>query len=205
MDAMKILSAGDFHGDRKAAARLAEQAEAENVDLVILCGDLSHADGPVDGIIGPFVAKKKKVLLIPGNHDSFATADFLAELYGVRNIHGYSVQYGDVGIFGCGAATNVGPVSTIPESELYDLLSKGFSRIKDLPKKIMVTHMHPAGGIMEKFSRFVPPSTGVRKAIDSFKPDILLCCHVHEAEGLEEKIGKTLVINVGKQGKILDI
>jgi len=37
--------------------------------------------------------------------------------------------------------------------------------------------------------------------IDKFKPDILLCSHVHEAEGIEEKVGKTKVINVGKKGK----
>jgi Icc-related predicted phosphoesterase len=58
---------------------------------------------------------------------------------------------------------------------------------------------------MEKFSSFIPGSDGVRKAIDQLKPDILLCSHVHEAEGLEEKIGKTRVINVGKKGKIIEI
>jgi Icc-related predicted phosphoesterase len=35
-------------------------------------------------------------------------------------------------------------------------------------------------------------------------PDFLLCSHVHEAEGIEEIIGTTRVINVGKQGKIFD-
>ena len=53
---------------------------------------------------------------------------------------------------------------------------------------------------MEKFTQFFPGSTGVRRAVEKFKPDILLCSHVHEAEGLEEKIGKTKIINVGKKG-----
>jgi Icc-related predicted phosphoesterase len=59
--------------------------------------------------------------------------------------------------------------------------------------------------MMEKFSKMVPGSEGVRKAIELLKPDILLCSHVHEAEGLEEKIGKTKVINVGKAGKIIKV
>ncbi|MFH1398860.1 MAG: hypothetical protein ABIG95_02005, partial [Candidatus Woesearchaeota archaeon] len=63
----------------------------------------------------------------------------------------------------------------------------------------------PTGTTMEKLTHFFPGSEGVRKAIDEFKPDILLCSHVHEAEGLEEKVGKTRVINVGKQGKIIEI
>ncbi len=200
---LKILAAGDIHGDRNLVNKLAERAEKENVDLVVLCGDLTYQEQSTENIIGPFVAKKKKVLLIPGNHETVATADFLAELYGVKNIHGYAVRYNDVGIFGCGGA-NIG-LFQLEEGEIYDLLKKGYDNIKALTKKIMVTHVHPSGTKIEKFSSFFPGSSGVKKAIDKFKPDILLCSHVHEAEGIEEKIGKTKVINVGKGGKIIEI
>ena len=69
----------------------------------------------------------------------------------------------------------------------------------------MVTHVHPEGTKMEKFTKFFPGSSGVKKAIEKFQPDILLCSHVLEAEGIEEKVGKTKVINVGKKGKIIEI
>ena len=96
---LRVLAAADIHGDRTLARKLASKAKKENVDLVILCGDLT---GPTEtnNLIKPFKDAKKKVLLIPGNHDSFATADFLAEIYDVRNIHGYSVKYDDIGFFG---------------------------------------------------------------------------------------------------------
>jgi uncharacterized protein len=200
---MKILAAGDIHGDTGLAEKLAERAKKEKVDLVVLCGDLTYADRSTANIIGPFVKRKEKVLIIPGNHESIATADFLAEVYGVKNIHGYSVKYDDIGIFGCGGA-NIG-MFQLEEKEIFDLLKKGNSKVSDLKKRIMVTHVHPSGSDMEKFTKFFPGSTGVRKAIDTLKPDILLCSHVHEAEGIEEKIGKTRVINVGKQGKIINI
>ncbi|PIN86656.1 hypothetical protein COV19_04040 [Candidatus Woesearchaeota archaeon CG10_big_fil_rev_8_21_14_0_10_44_13] len=200
---LKILAAGDIHGDTGLAKKLADKAEKENVDLVILCGDLTYAERSTEGIVGPFVKKNKKVLLIPGNHESLATADFLAELYGVKNIHGYSVKYKDVGIFGAGGA-NIG-MHQISEKDMYDLLKKGFDKIKYLTKRIMVTHVHPTGTKMEKFTKFFPGSEGVRKAIDKFHPDLLLCSHVHEAEGIEEMVGKTKVINVGKRGKIIEI
>ncbi|MBN1645438.1 metallophosphoesterase family protein [Candidatus Woesearchaeota archaeon] len=201
---MKILSAGDLHGDPGIVKKLAEKAEKENVDLVIICGDITEFDKSSDNMIGPFVKKGKKVLFIPGNHDSFATADFLATLYGIKNIHGYSVKYDDVGIFGCGGA-NCGPFTALSENEIFDNLKQGFDRIKYLKKRIMVTHVHPSETKMEKLSMFVKGSTGVKKAVDRFKPDILLCSHVHEAEGLEEKIGRTKVINVGAGGKVFDI
>jgi len=200
---LKILAAGDIHGDTGLAERLAQRAEKEQVDLVILCGDLTMMEQSTDNIIGPFVKRKEKVLLIPGNHETVATADFLAELYGVKNIHGYSVKYKDVGLFGCGGA-NIG-LHQLDEEEIYDLLKKGFDKVKYLSKKILVSHVHPEGSKMEKFSKFFPGSSGLRKAIEKFKPDILLCSHVHEADGIEEKIGKTRVINVGKMGKIIEI
>ncbi|MBU2561042.1 MAG: metallophosphoesterase [Nanoarchaeota archaeon] len=206
-EGLKILAASDIHGDTDLVKKLAEQAEKENVDLVVLCGDLTLGEMSTENLIGPFAKRHKKVLLIPGNHETVATADFLAELYEpeARNIHGYSVKYKDVGIFGAGGATNVGPQPPIDEDEMYDLLKKGFDKIRYLKKKIMVTHIHPTDTKMEKLSRFVPGSEAVKKAVERFKPDILLCGHVHEAEGLEEKIGKTRVINVGRKGKIINI
>lgn len=200
---LRIFSAGDIHGDTRVAEKLAEQAKKNHADLVVLCGDLTYAEQSTDNIIGPFKKRNLKVLLIPGNHETVATADFLAEVYGVKNIHGYSVKYKNIGLFGAGGA-NIG-LNQLSEKELYDLLKKGFDKIKYLGKKIMVTHVHPSGTKMEKFTQFFPGSSGVRKAIDKFKPDIVLCSHVHEAEGLEEKIGKTKVINVGKKGKIIDV
>lgn len=200
---LKILAAGDLHGDTSLAEKLAERAQKEKCDLVILCGDLTMMEQSTDNIIGPFAKRKEKVLILPGNHETVATTDFLAELYGMKNIHGYSVKYKDVGIFGCGGA-NIG-LFRLEEDEIYGLLKKGFEKIRYLNKKIMATHVHPSESKMEKFTDFFPGSSGVKKAIESFKPDILLCSHVHEAEGIEEKIGGTRVINVGKKGKIIEI
>lgn len=202
---MKILAAGDIHGDSKLAERLAQRAEDENVDLVVLCGDLTFAERETRNILAPFVKKNKRVVLIPGNHESNATADFLAEVYNATNLHGYSIKVKDVGLFGMGGATNVGPAPTISEDEAFELLKKGHKYVKDMKKTIMVTHVHPTDSLMAKFSNFVPPSSAVRKAMDEFKPDFLLCSHVHEAEGIEEKIGNTMVINVGKKGKIIEL
>ncbi len=200
---MKILASGDIHGDTSLAEKLAERAEKENVDMVVLCGDLTMSEMSTEGIIGPFVKRKQKVIIIPGNHESNATVDFLAELYGATNLHGYSIKAEGVGLFGAGGA-NIG-MHQISEDEFYDLLKKGHEYIKDLKKKIMVTHVHPTGTKMEKFTSFFKGSSGIRKAIETFKPDIMLCSHVHEAEGIEEMIGNTKVINVGKEGKIIEL
>lgn len=200
---MKILAASDIEGDSRLVKKLAIKAEKEKVDLIVLCGDLTGWS-ETKNIIKPFKDKKQKVLIIPGNHDSFATADFLAELYDVRNIHGYSVKYDNVGFFGAGGATDL-PLfpGAITNKELFETLKKANSGLKGIEKKIMVTHMHPSGSKSE-FSG-IPGSSAINKAIKEFKPDILLHGHIHEASGFEEMIGKTRVINVGREGKIIEI
>lgn len=198
---LRILAAGDIHGDSGLVKKLADKAEKEKVDLIILAGDITS---PVEtkNLIKPFKDKNKKVLLIPGNWDSPETADFLADLYGMRNIHGYSVNYKGVGIFGAGGITS-GEKNSRDEREIFSMLKKGDEKLKETRKKIMVTHMHAQGSLSE-FSGF-KGSSGIRKAIEKFQPDIFIHSHIHEAEGIEEKIGKTKVINVGKKGKIIEV
>ncbi|MBN2142518.1 metallophosphoesterase [Candidatus Woesearchaeota archaeon] len=202
---LRIFSAGDLHSDSRQAERLAKEAYDKKADVVILSGDITFFDTSTENMIGPFKKRHLPVLIIPGNHESVATTDFLAKMYDVKSLHGYSAKYKHVGIFGAGGA-NIGPNVT-SEKELYDLLKKGFDdiKVKGIDKKLMVTHVHPSGTQMEKLSKFIPGSSGVRRAVEKFQPDILICSHIHEAEGLEEKIGKTKVINVGKKGRLIEI
>lgn len=202
MKKLRILAAGDFHADTKVAKDLANKAEKENIDLVILNGDIVEEDR-TEGIIGPFLEKNKKVFILPGNHETLATTNFLAEFYNVTNLHGYAVKYDDVGIFGCGGA-DIG-LTQLTDEEIFVTLQKGHERVKNMEKKIMVTHIHPADSRIEKFSSFVKGSKGLMQAIKTFKPNVLICGHVHEAEGIEEKIGNTLVMNVGKKGRVIEI
>lgn len=198
----KILAAADLHGDSKQAKKLADKAEKQNVDLVVLCGDIT---GWVEtkNIIKPFKNKNQRVLILPGNWDSFATTDFLAQIYGVKNIHGYSAQYENVGFFGAGGAEDSPGPGRITEEKMLETLEKAHSGLQGIEKKIMLTHMHPSGSKSE-FSGF-EGSKAITKAIKKFQPDILLHGHIHEASGFEELIGNTRVINVGKEGKIIEI
>ncbi len=195
----KILAAGDFHGDSDTSKKLAEKAEKENVDLVILTGDITGMI-ETENLLKPFIKKGKKVVFVPGNWETKETADFLSKLYGVKNIGEHYLKYEDIGIFGVGSENWA---LDLNEKKTFNKLKKDFEKIKDLEKKIMVSHVH-AAGTKSEFSG-IPGSKALRKAIKEFKPDLFISGHIHEAEGLQEKIGKTKVINVGKKGKIIEI
>jgi len=198
----KILAVGDIHGDTGLVKKLAERAKREKVDLVILAGDLTMDEQSTDNIIGPFIKEGKQVLLIPGNHESVATIDFLTQMYpNTKNIHGYGLKKNNIGIFGAGTA-NMG-IHQIGDENIFNLLKKGHREVKDTEKKVMVTHIHPWGSKAEVFG--FKGSKAVREAIERFQPEIAITAHMHEAGGMEEKIGKTRVINVSKKAKIFEI
>jgi len=199
----RILAVGDIHGDQNFVKKLAKKAKDEKVDLVILAGDLTLFEQSTKNIIGPFIKENREVLIIPGNHESMSTIRNMAEIYPrTKHLHGYSVKKNDIGIFGAGYDSTVGPFS-IEDEEIFKLLKKGNDKIKDLKKKIMVTHTNPAGSISE-FSG-VAGSKAVTRAIKEFKPDVLISAHVHPAGGLQEKIGKTIVLHVGRKPTIFEI
>ena len=112
-----------------------------------------------------------------------------------------NIKIGDLGIFGVGYA-DVGPFS-IDEKEVAKALEKGYAQIKNMKKKIMVTHSHHAGSKAE-FSGF-KGSKAIRKAIEKFQPDLVISGHIHEAGGIEEQIGRTRIINVARKPIIFDI
>jgi len=201
----RILAVGDLHGDKGLVRKLAQKAKKEDVDLVILAGDLTNmGEDDTRGLIGPFVKENKEVLIIPGNWDPPGTVEFLAEKYspGTKNLHGYSIEKNGLGIFGAGGAEGPGP-GAMDDKEILKTLEKAHSRIGNIKKKIMLTHMHPACSDSE-FSG-VEGSEGITKAIKKFKPDVLLHGHIHEAGGIQETIGDTRVINVSRKPVIFEI
>lgn len=200
---MKILAAGDIHGDLLLARKLAKRATYEQVSLVILCGDLSQAEENIEYAIQPFIKEGHRVVFVPGNHETFATADYAAERFSITNLHGTHHINEDIGLFGCGGA-NIG-LFQLSEEEISSFLTKAHDGVKHLKKKILVTHVHPKGSMIEQFTQYFPGSEGVSSAIKDFSPTIALCSHVHEAEGVEEMMENTKVMCVGREGKIFNL
>jgi len=201
---LKILVASDIHGDKDAVEKLAEKAKKENVDLVVICGDITYFGTGLEGMIGPFRKINKKVLLVPGNHEDIATTDFLVQMYkpGVYNLHGYSIKFKDIGFFGIG----FDPSLTLESKHLEEIISKSYEKIKDSKHKVLITHFAPE---TRKFKALgeIPWEENkiITRIVKKFKPDLVLCGHMHEFEGLEDKLGKTKIKNVGKHGEIIEI
>jgi len=198
---VRLLVTGDLHGDKKIANKLAEKAEKNGVDIVVITGDLTIFDIDRKGMIGPFLEKCKKVLFVGGNHDSLQTIKDVENEYKIPNLQEYAVNTDDIGFFGCGGG-NIG-INYVSENDMFRAIKNGFRYVKDAKTKILVTHIHPKGSLIEKFS--FPGSEAITKAIYEFRPDIHVCGHIHELEGAVEVMGTTKVMCVGSSGRIIDI
>lgn len=198
---MKILALSDIHADKSFMQEMAEVGAKEKVDLVILAGDILNEDQHSEGLIRPFKEKGLEVAVLPGNHEGMAEINSFVESYGARNLHGYIIKKGDIGIFGCGYA-DVG-LHQLTEEQFFNTLKKAHDSLQGVKKKLMVTHVQPSDSIIGL--GMFPGSKGVRRAIEELKPDIHICGHIHETHGIEEVIGGTRVINVGKSGKIIEL
>ncbi len=200
----KILAASDLHENTPQVKKLAKAAQRQKADVIVLAGDLTYFDHDWKGMVGPFLEKRKMVVFVAGNHDSPATAELLSQKYGIKNLETYATIIDDVGFFGCGGGgANIG-INFPTEQEIAEALEAGFRYVKDAKRKVMVTHVHPKGGKVEKLFGF-RGSEAVTKAIRKFKPDIHIFGHVHEAEGTIETIGTTESICVGEHGKIIEL
>ncbi|MFA4960058.1 MAG: metallophosphoesterase [Candidatus Pacearchaeota archaeon] len=192
----RILAAADLHGSVDIAKKLSEKAKKGKVDLVILAGDINGATEGDERILLPFMKANQKVAFIPGNWD-FDKESLALKAHG-KNIDNYYISYGDIGIAGIGNAN----WKTNLKYEDFELLRANFKRMKP-KKRILVSHVH-AKGTMAEFSGF-PGDKILRKAVEEFKPDLLISAHIHEAEGIEDKIGNTRIIQVGRNGTIIEV
>ena len=193
---LRILAGGDLHGDIDLARKLSEKAKKNKVDLVVLTGDITGAQENDGSVLEPFEKSNQKVVFIPGNWDTSKEVETLRKK--AKCIHNYYVTYSGVAISGIG---NPDWKMELDYSDL-DSIKKNFSRMKS-KKRILVSHLH-AQGTLAEFSG-IPGDKILRKAVEYFKPDMLISSHIHEGEGLEDTIGKTKVFQVGRNGKIIEI
>ena len=193
---LKILTASDLHGNMDIAKKLSEKAKKNKVDLVILAGDITGGEEDDGRILSPFLKAKQKVVFVPGNWDS--RKEHLAMRKKAKSVDKYYVTYGDVGIGGIG---NEDWNFNLNEED-FESVKKNFDKMKP-KKKILVSHIHAAGTKAE--SSGYPGDNILRRAIEEIKPDLLISGHIHEVEGVEDKVGKTRIVQVGRNGKILEI
>ena len=197
---MKILIFTDLHAQFQYIEELKEKAK--DVDLIISAGDHTLFGQGKKEFFDFLEAQNKPCLILHGNHESSKeTREECEKRLNIEFIHKKYFHYNDILFLGHGGG---GFSSHYPS---FENMSKEFSdAMKTAKKTIMIVHAPPSGTKID-----VVPGIGhvgsisYREFIDKNQPDLCICGHIHETFGMEDKIGKTRVINPGPEGMIINI
>ncbi|MBU2523371.1 MAG: metallophosphoesterase [Nanoarchaeota archaeon] len=204
---MKILIFTDVHGDSEIISRLLLKVKKEKPDAIICAGDITNFGFGIKSILKRLDSVNIPLFIIPGNHET----DEEIVIYGqgmknIQSIHLKPAMFHSLYIVGCGGGgfTQQHAEFEMSEKKFADSMKK--VKMKDHKyKTILVTHQPPYKTLLDLVYGDHSGSTSIRKFIQQHQPDYCITGHIHENEGKQDKIGKTIIINPGPLGKIIEI
>lgn len=199
---MRILGMADLHGHAERLAGL----EDLDADLIAFCGDLHNGGTPEEAVpvADALASLGPPALIVPGNMDP---KGFVLDLWrdvGLKVMHARSCRSGEIGFVGFGGMAIPDPVRIsnpkrfyLPMENAYESLSAANAKISGSSRKVVLSHQPPRGACDVVYSGETVGCVSLRRYIDDFCPDLLICGHIHEDRGIAE-LGKTTVVNVGE-------
>ncbi|MBU1199211.1 MAG: metallophosphoesterase family protein [Nanoarchaeota archaeon] len=195
---MIILAFVDTHGDVNALKKL--KKKSAKADLVICAGDMTIFEGHMSKMLKEIDSFNKPVLVLHGNHESEERLReackkhnnliyFHKDFYEKENI--LFVGYGGGGF-------------ALTDKE-FEKFAEKIIKKKEGKKLVMVFHGPPYGNKTDMILGEHAGNKSYTKFIKEEKPMIVICGHLHENDGAQDKIGKTIVINAGHQGKLIEV
>ena len=201
---MKILTFTDIHGSLAALKRIEQKVKSQNPDLLVCAGDISIFEHGIVGIARRLNKLNKKIIVIHGNHEDDSTFRKLSKRFkNIIFIHKKHFIEGNILFLGFG-----GGGFSLVDREFEKTANTKFKKLirRNKGKKIiLVTHAPPYKTRLDKLVGGHCGNKSIRKFIEKNKIDFLICGHLHENFGKEDKIKKTKIINPGPFGKIVEI
>ncbi|MBI2143937.1 metallophosphoesterase family protein [Candidatus Woesearchaeota archaeon] len=200
---IRILAFSDLHGSEKALAAIARKAK--KADILVCAGDFTVFEHNILRIMRKLDSIGRPVLLVNGNHeDETLVAEICKTLKNTTQLHCkicINTRFPNYAFIGHGGE---GFSHTSEEFERFAAAAtKKIRQLQKQKKKIvLVTHQPPYGTKVDyiwtqhgnkSYSRFDR----------RFQPVLHISGHLHETQGKQDRIGKTLVINPGPKGKIV--
>jgi uncharacterized protein len=198
---VKLLAFSDLHTDLGQAQRLAERAR--EADVVVGLGDFASVHSGLAETIETLRAIEVPAVLVPGNNE---TEDALREACASWKravvLHGEGTEIDGVAFFGLGAG-----VPVTPWDWSFDLTEEAAAALLEgCPEGcVLAVHSPPRGHVDVSGTGKHLGSEAVLRTIESRRPRLALCGHIHESWGEQSRIGPTVVINLGPEGMLLEV
>jgi Icc-related predicted phosphoesterase len=197
---LKLLIFSDIHNDWKTMERLLET----EADLYISAGDQGTWAKGLERAGEVLSARGDKVYVLPGNHESAEQIAAMCARYGLNDFHQRHLQLGRWHVAGLGYSSPT-PFNTPGEYSEPQMAAR-LERFREFSPLVLICHAPPYGTALD----LVRPglhagSRSIAEFIETAQPEYFFCGHIHEAEGVEIRIGRTVARNVGKKGYLLEL
>ena len=197
---MKVMIVVDLHGDLKRLKKIKKKAMKEKVKYLIDAGDISVFGRGLVEALHWYHGLGIPVFVVPGNHETEKELRNSAKLFdNVKYIHKKVVILGEYAIVGYG-----GGGFAMVDKEFERWGKKIASKLRG-KKVILVLHGPPYDTKCDLIYGEHVGNKSYLKFIKKYKPELVVCGHLHETEGSKSNVGKTFVINPGDKGVVVEV
>lgn len=197
---MKILLFSDIHGDLRALERVI----AQPADVYIDVGDLATFGRGLERCGEVLKLLGNKLWVLPGNHETHEQTRELCQRYGFVDFHRQIRTLGATKWAGLGYS-NITPFNT-PGEYSEEEIAGALAAFDGITGLYLVVHCPPNDIKLDEFAAGKHAgSTAIRLWVERARPSYLFCGHIHETAGMQDRLGATQCINVGKQGYSIEV
>jgi len=200
MLSLRLLIFSDIHNDWKTLEHLL----SVEADCYIAAGDQVTWGKGIDRCGEILRSRGDKVYVLPGNHESADQVAGMCARYGLHNFHEQHFAAGKWHVAGLGYS-NPTPFNTPGEYSEPEIAER-LERFAELQPLVLICHAPPYGTALDQIRPGLHAgSRAVAEFIKKYAPEYFFCGHIHEADGVAARIGRTQALNVGKKGHLLEL
>jgi len=197
---MKLLTFVDLHGEVRLLKKLVKRAKEDDIDLVVVAGDLTMFEDHLRYMLRKLNAIGKKVLIIHGNHESDKhLKEAIKDYANCVNFHEKAIKISGYVFLGYGEGG-----FALSDPEFRKLARRWYGEYQK-EKVVLVTHAPPFGTTTDRVEKRHVGNKDIRNFIERIKPKLAICGHIHDTAGKVDKVGETNVINPGWEGMVVEL
>jgi Icc-related predicted phosphoesterase len=199
---VRILAFSDLHCDLDTAASLV--AQSRDADVVVGAGDYANEHHGLEPTIRALATIETPTILIPGNNETEDELRAAVDAAGwdATVLHGESAEIDGTTFFGLGAG-----IPTTPWGWSFDLTEEeAAERLAPCPDgAVLVVHSPPKDHCDGSSQGLHLGSTAILDAIETSRPPLAVCGHIHESWGERSAFGPTEIANLGPRGAEFEV